>query len=228
MAFSYQGNIKGGYSPRVMEFTKASGTHLRPGMLVQKPNSTALVSQYTADTAVPILGIVDNSTLSTDTKVRVIMCGTGSIIQGDVKEISSGTSLAISSAVDGYFVITGLNAGSLGPLEGATIEVVNCAESATTWNNVVLTVESDSTDAVLITSACTTFSAGDTVKILTLTDSVLGAESLGIDETSGMSFTLTGTGAGSGDFFRALSVTEDGKRIIGVVTAGFDLTDALA
>ena len=226
-----------------MAFSKVNGYHkiktfpisslvVTKGALLAYTAGAASVSLYTTDTAVPVLGIAQETTTTASTNIQVDVTLTGDFLEGDVDEIvdatvltSDGTGGTATTFVDSSFV-----AGQDDVLIGAKFVVLGMASTDKPVGTVLTATDYTSTGGTIqfASLGTTGFNTGDTIKLISLSNRICGCESLAINATTADAFTLNGTGAGGGTFFKAIEVSDDGKKIRGYLTAGFDLTDVVS
>ncbi len=216
-------------SPHKIKTFPISNLVVQKGALVTYVPGADSVSLFTIDTGVPVLGIAQETTTTASTTIQVDVCLTGNMLEGDVDEIVDGTTLTATGGSSTTFVDSSFVAGNDDILIGARFEVLSMASGDKPVGTVLTaTGYTSATGTIQFASlGATGFAIGDTIKLLTLTDRICGAQNLAINTTTADAFTLDGTGAGEGDFFKALEISDDGKKIRGYLTAGFDLTDAL-
>jgi len=228
-----------------MAFKKVKGEHhiksfpiynlaVLKGALVTWVPGASSISLFTTDTALPVCGIAMETTTTTSTAtattIQVDVTLTGDMLEGDIDEITDATTLTNitaankSSFSDASFVCTKNDDVMI----GAKFSVLSMNSTDHAVGAIITATDYATSGGVVTFAAMTTgFKTGDTIKLVSVSNRLLGTRNLAINSSTADAFTLDGSGAGDGDFFATLEVSDDGKKIRGFLTAGFDLCDAV-
>jgi len=219
----------GHFDPIVRPFPIIT-TAVRRGAFVRiVPAAAPTLLLGTAATLVSYLGLAQETiAVGETTDCQVALTPTGTVLEADVSDIVNGTAIAADSGSATTFVQATYDSPPTHGMVGSIFQVVAKAANPTQVGN-KLTITAFTTGTGSFTFATTTslFAAADTIKLLTLGKSIIGAITLSVDPTYADSILLN-QATGLGTCFRVIGLSNDKKRLHLVLLNGFDSTTTLA